>query len=247
MATKKKLKVVVKSKSKAVVAPSPQLATLQKKVLTLQDGLGALLMSSAEKAWALGRALNELKEATPHGQWEPWCRENLRFARDTIYRFMRIGELERLPPKRLESSLFESDDDPLRLRDLDAIASIAKREGGDVEKATAQFIKNQASDRRSSGQPGRPDMTREEVADAVRRGKAAREATGEAPTLRSSTAPMSRNDALLEFGIDVVQQTITPESLKILYRGLRALRHSDKGGNDTAFVRLTKAEEILKS
>ena len=115
---------MAKKKSTAV---APQLSALQKKVLTLQDGLGVLLMSSAEKAWALGRALNELKEATPHGQWEPWCRENLRYTTRTVQQFMLIGTLNTLPAKAYPNTLLKSDEDPLRLQDFAAIASIAVR------------------------------------------------------------------------------------------------------------------------
>jgi hypothetical protein len=55
----------------------------------LHGELSGLARTSLEKAIRIGELLTEQKASLNHGEWLPWCRENLEFDRTTAFRYMR--------------------------------------------------------------------------------------------------------------------------------------------------------------
>lgn len=218
-----------------------KLDTLQKKVLELQDGLSTLLYTAAEKAWVLGQALNELKAVTPHGEWEPWCRKNLRFSIRQTQVMMQIGTLKALPDKSASERAFDFQDDPLRLQDLAAIASIAKREECSPDKAATIFLKGQRAD--AEAVTIHPNAEADAALIKSLSGRAPDPAPGKASTSRKVS--MTREQAFAEIGITGSNIEVVEETLVIIFRGLMQKRHPDKGGTDAGFARLNNAKEIL--
>jgi len=64
----------------------------------LHDKLTGLARTSLEKAIEIGDLLTRQKAELKHGQWLPWCAENLEFSKNTVSRYMGVYlNREKLP------------------------------------------------------------------------------------------------------------------------------------------------------
>ena len=63
---------------------------LSTEINTLHDKLCGLARTSLETAIEIGELLTRQKAALKHGEWIPWCRQNLSFDRTTAFRYMKI-------------------------------------------------------------------------------------------------------------------------------------------------------------
>lgn len=63
---------------------------------------------------------------------------------------------------------------------------------------------------------------------------------------KSAPAEMTAYAAFKIMGIDLEQQSITAESLTILFRGLAAKHHPDRGGDAAQMAVLNRANDLLK-
>ena len=88
------------------------------KINDLHSSLGGLAKKSLQVAQEIGERLSRIKAELKHGEWLPWCRENLAFGINTAGNYMRlhrerdkftsIGNLDLTEAYRLLSALVDA-------------------------------------------------------------------------------------------------------------------------------------------
>jgi hypothetical protein len=64
----------------------------------LHGELSGLARTSLEKAIRIGELLTEQKASLKHGEWLPWCRDNLKFGQNSVNRYMMVfGRQDEIP------------------------------------------------------------------------------------------------------------------------------------------------------
>ena len=197
---------------------------LKAEYLELDTVLGGLTASANEVYWKQGRILNKIKAKVGHGKWLRWVNQNLSIGQSQAKLRMLIGSLPSLP-KSPESRRFDCEQ-------LAEVAQIAMTLNLSPDAAVEKWQKNHgAADKKGW--------------ERMKDGSWRRKSKPKPPRPPGARA-MSREEAFKTFGITVYGSIdITKESLDILFKGLRQIRHPDKGGSNDQFVSLTKAYEVL--
>ena len=215
-------------------APAVSLDDLKREYLTLDS---KLFTTAAEVYWRQGQLLIQIKTRLKHGAWLRWVLDNLHVGTTQASLRMRIGVLPS-PPIFSENRKFD-------LAQLAAIAEISVSQKLSLDAAADRWQNKPESKLKSDSKPPKnkraPKPRSEPIPDLGnwRAGQGRKAAT-------SSTAEqMSVPKAFEVLGIDIQRQTITPDSLDILFKGLRQKAHPDKGGADAKFVALTAAYRVL--
>ena len=114
------------------------------KINDLHSSLGGLAKKSLQVAQEIGERLSRIKAELKHGEWLPWCRENLAFGINTAGNYMRlhrerdkftsIGNLDLTEAYRLLSAPADEDDEPEPELGFDERAHFSGEERQDDEE-----------------------------------------------------------------------------------------------------------------
>lgn len=203
---------------------------LKRQYNELESALGDLTRTKAEKYFAQGKILQQIKEHTglKHGDWIPWCEKNLKVNVRNIQMRLNVVELKHIP-KNDEIVVFG-------LYELSEVGKIVKSEKLSPEAAVTKYLANQ----------------QKRIDDAIRKAKKAGRA-GAGPKINKrprSTGKASYEDALEFFGLSsehpgFVEGLRGKTAAEILFRGWRQKLHPDKGGSNAEFVKCTKMMELI--
>lgn len=179
--------------------------------------------------WEQGRILKQMQPLVKKegSAWEAYVETRLHITAQEAVARIKAGALPSLPTETW------SDGSPLTFGQVAAIAVwYEKSNKSSVDEVAKSWIAAEEEEARKR----KPDPIPPK--DSGKKKRAPRPMPIRGMTLAQAFA---------EIGITGDNISITEEALGILFRALRQKRHPDKGGDNAAFLRLTKAMEVIQA